>query len=441
MPAATGKAAAAKGKGCAPPAADAPSIGHKTVKLLSLAALLLSDFAVLMAVLSVVAYVAAGAPFSYIAGVLAVCVVAYAAVCAYCAFSANRRFVRLFSTMVKQGEVDKVALHEVEDALAGKRVDWGGGARSSSRRAAPAAAPVDEPIDEDEVAPTTPRPSGAATRSFVAPRALLRPNGGGVTDPRRVVWLLCDAKGAAAAYHRAARQLSRRSVRSAHVTPFYRLMAFGWQPYISHCDFELTSGRATPPHSPFPSPSSDDRYINHSDFAGIFNANALFALIVGMPQLVAGLLFIVTVPPSTEGCAGDLLDPPAPCTLAEDFRKPNVARCEETRLGHGAPHTHHLPTAPHTHTVSSSRTSRASSLHRNIVLSSLGFVVVAVALTVLNWRCDFPAQVFALADAEERALLKTLKAEEAARYASPSSLRSYAPPRHSPPHISHPPSS
>ena len=36
----------------------------------------------------------------------------------------------------------------------------------------------------------------------------------------------------AAAYHRAARQLSRRSVRSAHVTPFYRLMAFGWQPYI-----------------------------------------------------------------------------------------------------------------------------------------------------------------------------------------------------------------
>ena len=94
-----------------------------------------------------------------------------------------------------------------------------------------------------------------------------------------------------------------------------------------------------------------------------------------MPQLVAGLLFVVTVPPSAEGCAGDLLDPPAPCTLAEDFRKPNVAR--------------------------------------NIVLSSLGFVVVAVALTVLNWRCDFPAQVFALADAEERALLKTLKAEEA----------------------------
>ena len=107
MPPTAGKAAAAKGKGCAPPAADAPSIGHKTVKLLSLAALLLSDFAVLMAVLSVVAYVAAGAPFSYIAGVLAVCVVAYAAVCAYCAFSANRRFVRLFSTMVKQGEVDK----------------------------------------------------------------------------------------------------------------------------------------------------------------------------------------------------------------------------------------------------------------------------------------------------------------------------------------------
>ena len=35
------------------------------------------------------------------------------------------------------------------------------------------------------------------------------------------------------------------------------------------------------------------------------------------------------------------------------------------------------------------------------MLSSLGFVVVAVALTVLNWRCDFPAQVFALADAEE----------------------------------------
>ena len=98
MPPTAGKAAAAKGKGCAPPAADAPSIGHKTVKLLSLAALLLSDFAVLMAVLSVVAYVAAGAPFSYIAGVLAVCVVAYAAVCAYCAFSANRRFVRLFST-------------------------------------------------------------------------------------------------------------------------------------------------------------------------------------------------------------------------------------------------------------------------------------------------------------------------------------------------------
>ena len=49
------------------------------------------------------------------------------------------------------------------------------------------------------------------------------------------------------------------------------------------------------------------------------------------------------------------------------------------------------------------------------MLSSLGFVVVAVALTLLNWRCDFPAQVFALADAEERALLKTLKAEEAAR--------------------------
>ena len=150
-------------------------------------------------------------------------------------------------------------------------------------------------------------------------------------------------------------------------------------------------------------PSSDDRYINHSDFAGIFNANALFALIVGMPQLVAGLLFIVTVPPSAEGCAGDLLDPPAPCTLAEDFRKPNVAR--------------------------------------NIVLSSLGFVVVAVALTVLNWRCDFPAQVFALADAEERALLKTLKAEEAARYASPSSLRTSAPPRPSTTHISHPRSS
>ena len=75
------------------------------------------------------------------------------------------------------------------------------------------------------------------------------------------------------------------------------------------------------------------------------------------------------------------------------------------------------------------------------MLSSLGFVVVAVALTVLNWRCDFPAQVFALADAEERALLKTLKAEEAARYASPSSLRTSAPPRPSTTHISHPRSS
>ena len=129
------------------------------------------------------------------------------------------------------GRVDKVALHEVEDALAGKRVDWGGGARSDSRRAAPAAAPVDEPIDEDEVAPTTPRPSEAATRSFVAPRAAAAQRRQR-RDPRRVVWLLCDAKGAAAAYHRAARQLSRRSVRSAHVTPFYRLMAFGWQPSI-----------------------------------------------------------------------------------------------------------------------------------------------------------------------------------------------------------------
>ena len=85
-----------------------------------------------------------------------------------------------------------------------------------------------------------------------------------------------------------------------------------------------------------------ERGLVHMSVAGIFNANALFALIVGMPQLVAGLLFVVTVPPSAEGCAGDLLDPPAPCTLAEDFRKPNVARCEETRLGHGAAHAHRI---------------------------------------------------------------------------------------------------
>ena len=67
------------------------------------------------------------------------------------------------------------------------------------------------------------------------------------------------------------------------------------------------------------------------------------------------------------------------------------------------------------------------------MLSSLGFVVVAVALTVLNWRCDFPAQVFALADAEERALLKTLKAEEAARRVAltPSNFRAAAPLHHS----------
>ena len=57
-----------------------------------------------------IAYVLAGALVdgtARVAAVFAVCVVAYAAVCAYCAFSANRRFVRLFSTMVKQGEVDK----------------------------------------------------------------------------------------------------------------------------------------------------------------------------------------------------------------------------------------------------------------------------------------------------------------------------------------------
>ncbi len=134
------------------------------------------------------------------------------------------------------------------------------------------------------------------------------------------------------------------------MTPFYRLMAFGWQPYIDR----TSNSRVTAPlhhtHTSHP-PSSDDRYINHSDFAGIFNANALFALIVGMPQLVAGLLFVVTVPPSAEGCAGDLLDPPAPCTLAEDFRKPNVARYAGTRLGHGAAHAHRIIIAPHTHTT------------------------------------------------------------------------------------------
>ena len=232
MPAATGKAAA-KGKGCAPPAADAPSIGHKTVKLLSLAALLLSDFAVLMAVLSVVAYVAAGAPFSYIAGVLAVCVVAYAAVCAYCAFSANRRFVRLFSTMVKQGEVDKVALHEVEDALAGKRVDWGGGARSARRAAPP---PRRWTSRSTRTRWRRRRRSRRARRARSSRRArCCGPTAAASRPaPRRLAAVRRRGRGGGVPPRR--RQLSRRSVRSAHVTPFYRLMAFGWQPYIHHCD-------------------------------------------------------------------------------------------------------------------------------------------------------------------------------------------------------------
>ena len=231
-------------------AVDRPQDGEAA---LAAAALLLSDFAVLMAVLSVVAYVAAGAPFSYIAGVLAVCVVAYAAVCAYCAFSANRRFVRLFSTMVKQGRgrqgraargrgrargqarrLGRRRAQQLAPRRARRRA--GGRADRRGRGGADDAAAIGR---GDALVRRAARAAAAQRRRRhrPAPRrlaAVRRQGRGGGVPPRRAPALA---------------PLGALGPRDAFLPPHGLRLAAVHPP-----DFELTSYRATPPHTHSPSP-------------------------------------------------------------------------------------------------------------------------------------------------------------------------------------------
>jgi len=120
---------------------------------------------------------------------------------------------------------------------------------------------------------------------------------GKITDPLRVLYMICEAKGILHSYHQASRSFSRRIVKPSHSIPYYRLMEYGWQPSVSH-----------------------------TDFAGILNANALYSFTVGIPQFLFSIVFIVSgiVSPTTRVPAPCETDDSTKCGLIEDFQRPSV---------------------------------------------------------------------------------------------------------------------
>merc|ERR1719327_2606883 len=94
----------------------------------------------------------------------------------------------------------------------------------------------------------------------------LKDESGRIKDQERALYMICEAKGILASYYQASRSFSRRVVRASHSVPYLRLMVYGWQPSV-----------------------------DHMDFAGILNANALFSFTVGFPVIFFAAAFLVGI--------------------------------------------------------------------------------------------------------------------------------------------------
>lgn len=172
-------------------------------------------------------------------------------------------------------------------------------------------------------------------------------NRGKITDETRALFLLCEAKGIMQSYFRAARSFSRRLVKPTHSIPAYRLMYFGWQPTV-----------------------------NHFDFAGILNANAIWSFTVGLPALLFSFVFILVGSSRTEPAPCEV-DATTICGITDDFQRPTV----QFSVGFFA-----------------------------IILN-----LVSIGISVSNICIDFPAQIFDMVEKEEEELYHNLLAASATK--------------------------
>ena len=183
--------------------------------------------------------------------------------------------------------------------------------------------------------------------SWRADKKLLGP-AGKIEDLTRGLFMICEAKGILHAYYRVSRSFARRVVKPNHSVPYYRLMVYGWQPTV-----------------------------NHFDFAGILNANAVYSFTVGLPQLVFSVAFIIADRTTGRVVAPCETDDSLQCNLVEDFKRPNVQMM--------------------------------------VLLGSLSINVVSIMISVSNIIIDFPAQIFKIVEKEEEVMFMTLQAESATK--------------------------
>ena len=412
------------------------TISPETMKLVTLFALLVSDFDIVFTLVAMYIYVITGGLYIYFACVIIFFFLGYCAACIYAALE-SKKFVQRFQDKVKVNEISGISLEDLDDAMNGRRIFWMGPIYEKGKRqkgvidALKALTP--EAVDPNEIdigllerglkdaaavkADTLKMPGDtnfgarmvmqadwklkAAKKaqrgeggevgsdppevevkedlSFEAKMFLaelqeaesqdddnkatmitlamldqldsyrMQPKmlnaSGKVDDQTRGLYMVCEAKGILSSYYRVSRSFARRIVKPEHSIPYFRLMIYGWQPTV-----------------------------NHFDFAGILNANAVYSFTVGLPQLVFSLAFMASDRESSRTAAPCETENQA-CSMAEDFGRPHV---------------------------------QAAVLAGAVLIN-----VISIAISVSNIIIDFPAQIFKIVEKEEEAMYMQLQAEAA----------------------------
>lgn len=95
------------------------------IKLISLLTLLISDFDIVMTLVSMYTYFLAGGEFLFFCGVIGFFFLIYVAACVYAAMESGK-FLTRFKDKVKMKEINGISAEDLDEALVGKRIFWMG---------------------------------------------------------------------------------------------------------------------------------------------------------------------------------------------------------------------------------------------------------------------------------------------------------------------------
>ena len=101
------------------------AVSPNTMKLVTLATLLVSDFDIVFTFVTMFAFFQAGGMYMAGIAIIGFFFLLYCAACVYAALESTK-FVQRFQDKVKLNEINGITLEDLDDALAGKRIFWRG---------------------------------------------------------------------------------------------------------------------------------------------------------------------------------------------------------------------------------------------------------------------------------------------------------------------------